>query len=463
MTFTEALSAAMDVTDGREYISRVKRVVRERLEDLDQTAVVEDTHYFNHSAIPDFSLSWPGESGQRSVFLRDSYDSIAAGNDERYLASLEPVLLSLDATPSAISDAPVLDDPSLSSQVNERRESSPQTLVTDVAAVDVLVEESSDASPLGALVRSNFVRGARGHIDKARASELVNTGSPDLVTDRSSLIRDSFSADAALRITRTARLIDRALGQEGSVGDLAGEPISGRLSLAELRSLLPWLLSQPRAVENRGFWRELGGLMDFSDLERMRNDLGALDVTPLIRANSDVWLAKWAYLGLAVPTTEQIERAQPLWSFAGGRLGVDIGDERLHLASNGTGLGSRPSSSAARWEDVAGQLESFRLSGVTLQGIRRSVAIEAGQTDDIRRDVDEVTTSLDDQYHLTRVRVSIPPATDGHEAAEIEVDFGGQVAKSTGGASIQSIFSVVGKILKFRDPIPEELIRRLTS
>ena len=50
MTFTDALHSAMDTFDGLAYIDRVKRVVREQLKELDATAHIEDTHYFNHSA-----------------------------------------------------------------------------------------------------------------------------------------------------------------------------------------------------------------------------------------------------------------------------------------------------------------------------------------------------------------------------------------------------------------------------
>ena len=65
MDFLESLRSAMDTTDQFAYIERVKRVVHRELEGLDPTAQIADTKYFNHSAIPDFILRWPGERGER--------------------------------------------------------------------------------------------------------------------------------------------------------------------------------------------------------------------------------------------------------------------------------------------------------------------------------------------------------------------------------------------------------------
>lgn len=460
MTFLDSLHAAMDITDPQEYIGRVKTVMQDRLHDLDRTAVIEDTRYFNHSAIPDFALTWPGESGVRNVFLRDSYESISAGNDEGHLAALEPVLISLDNAPvDPDRTYPIVPDREITFRRTPPRPSA-RTLVTDVVAVDALGDAAEASnSPLGALVRSNFVRGARGHIDADLAEQLVSTTLPDGDT-RVELIRDAFAEDAALRITRTAQLIDLAMTDAGTAPGLDLSAVDGTLSLAELRTLLPWLLAQPRAAANTAFWTQFGALISYADIERVRDDLGTLDVAPLVRANTDRWALNWGYLGLALPVSLDTasdggqEAVQPTWSFAGGRLGADVGDERIQLAKNGQLVGSRPGSSAARWEDVVPALSGYRLSGVALQGLRRSVTIDAERSEDIRRDVEEITASLDDEYLVTHLRVRVPvPAGEG--VAEIEVDFGAGVVKSTGsGASINDMVYALGRVLKYRAPFP---------
>ena len=249
MTFTEALRTAMDTTDPRAYIERVKSVVASELRLLDVSAEVADTQYFNHSAVPDFVVTWPSERGERRIFLRDSYESIEAGDDEHYLAKIEPVLLSLDEA------APDFDR--LSPRQVER---SARTLVTNVEAIEVIGKSAGhDSSPLANLVRANFIRGARGHIDQARAGALIDTPALELHTeslgqqDLHALITDSFFEDAAARITRTARLIDLALHATGDDLREGLGSIGGKLSLAELRHLLPWLLTQREAVQNEAF------------------------------------------------------------------------------------------------------------------------------------------------------------------------------------------------------------------
>lgn len=262
-----------------------------------------------------------------------------------------------------------------------------------------------------------------------------------------------FTADSAYAVGLAVQ--KRAAG----IHDLEFDgPVDGTLSLAELRTLLPWLLAQPRAAANTDFWTQFGALITYSDIERIRDDLVELDVTPLIRANTGRWALNLAYLGLALPVSldPEDQPARPAWSFAGGRLGTDLGEERLQLAKNGQLVGSRPGSSAARWVDVVPALSGYRLSGVALQGLRRSVTIDAERSDDIRRDVEEVAASLDDEYLVTSLRVRVP-AVEGDGVAEIEVDFGAGVVKSGGpGASINDMVHAVGQILKYRAPFSSE-------
>ncbi|MBV6762764.1 hypothetical protein [Rhodococcus opacus] len=460
MTFRASLRDAMDTTDGLAYIDRVKAVVHGQLEELDSTAHIEDTQYFNHSAVPDFVMSWPGERGQRKVYLRDSYDSIIAGEDERYLAKVEPVLLALD-TSDARAQRLSEDDVKRSSAGSGR------TLVTDVEAVDVIAgAEGVALSPLRRLVRANFVRGARGHIDHDRAEMLVD-GPSTLDSgldqrDLASLISDSFVEDAAARITRTAQLIDLALHASSEDLSPSSSLVGGKLSLAELRHLLPWLLTQPEAVENVAFWGYLGSLMTFDDIERIREDLSDLDVTPLISANADVWEANWAYLGVSAPhrgdepsITTSVGSPDPsrgYWSFESGRLGISIGDQRILIARNGQLIRARDNRSAASWEDLRVPLADYRLARVALHGIRRSITVDAEQSPDVRSDVEEVATSLEDRYYVTEATVRVPSVTAAEGMSSLLVDFGGSTVHSRAGASIKDLARTAAQVLHYHSP-----------
>lgn len=443
----------MDTTDPRAYIERVKSVVASELRLLDVSAKVADTQYFNHSAVPDFVVTWPSERGERRIFLRDSYESIEASDDEHYLEKIEPVLLSLDEA------APDFDHMS-SRQV----QLSARTLVTDVEAIEVIGKSAGpDSSPLANLVRANFIRGARGHIDQGRAEALIDTPQLELPTESrgqqlESLITDSFFEDAAARITRTARLIDLALYATGDALREGLGSIGGKLSLAELRHLLPWLLTQREAAQNEAFWRHVGTLMTFDDLERIKDDLSGLDVSPLIHANADRWEAKWAYLGLATPYLEENDDPDQhrFWSFEGGRMGVDLGAQRILLARNGQLVKAREGLSSATWDAIREPLAGQRLASVAMHGIRRSVTVNAEQSPDVRGDVEEVTESLEDHYFVSRVTIRTLATGDTEGTTDVQVDFGGSIVHAPTGASLKDLATIAARILNYRDPASAE-------
>lgn len=458
----------MDTYDPEGYVERVKKVVRAQLEGVDGTAKVEDTSHFNHSAIPDFVVSWPGERGIRRVYLRDSYDAINAANDEAYLAPLDPVLISLDAPPaewllevgqSADEEAfPFLPAPPSMPPAH-------RTLVTDVHAVEVVRSSGEETTnPLATLIRANFIRGARGHVDEGRAEVLVADpeGSTTMGADLQGLIRETFAEDAAVRIARTARLMQLAVEADGD--DLARglADVTGHFSLAEMKHLLPWLLQQA-PHDKAELWRHLGGLMSFADVESMRGELGDLDVSPLIWANLDRWEANWAYLGLAIPDDEEGDQQvrRPFWSFGRRALGIDVGGQRIYVARNGQLIKGRESSSSATWDAVAGPLGGYRLASVALRGIRRSVTVDAEQSPDVRGDVDEVAASLEDQYFVTHATVRVPAPGDKEGTSDIDVDFGASLLHSRGGASIGHLARVAAGVLNYRiagDAIPDILL-----
>lgn len=446
MSFTESLRAAMDTTDGREYIGRVKTVVQGELARLDPTAAISDTRYFNHSAIPDFVVTWPGERGTRPIYLRDSYESIVAAEDEERLRKAAPAFVALERSVDPLRE------------LGGGREASTGTLVTDVEAVEVLGEPAVDvSSPVASLIRANFIRGARGHIDQAAAEALVSEAEPedDDGTSRvlAELVRNSFTEDAALRITRTAALISLALNHRGPGLEKSLEAIGGQLSLAEVRHLLPYLLSRPQAAENRRFWEHVGGLMSLEVLETIRSDLADVDVSPLIHANLDRWEAHWAYLGVAAPTgDEDADATAPFWSFQGGRLGIDLGSQRLLVARNGQLVKAREASSSADWATVRGSLAGRRLARVALHGIRRSVAVSAEQSPDVRGDVEEITQSLDDHYFVSEVVVRVQSSGGRDGFADARVDFGGSIVHAAQGARLRDIVDIAATVLSYRNP-----------
>jgi hypothetical protein len=472
VTFTDVLHAAQDTHDPLDYITRVKRVVQEEIESLDSTSVVESTPYFNHSAVPDFVVTWPGESKKRDtprreVFLRQSYQSVADGEDERYLADTDAMILSLRARV----DVPI-----------EQPFAPGRILITDSEAIELVagVTPDSDSGPLSALVRANFVRGARGHIDPAAATRLLEIEDVDRSIESTSaveLISASFSEDAAARINRTAQLIDIATGgAEGYESVLVG----GRLSAAEMRHLLPWLLRRTSGSIGAGFWSYLGTLFDFAQLETIRHDLTGLDLTPLIVANADRWTATRAYIDVQISPESALSSDSPeedgrhdtapaeasdgsrYWGFHEGTLStlsVNLGGRRLYIAQNGTLLKERPGvAPTPDWDRVSRSLRGLKVQRVDLHGIRRSVIITAEQSSDVQGDVEGIAESLDDRYFVNEVTLQFLAPDDDEGSVDVNVRFDSSIVVARPGASIADLATTALRILDFRSPAPTAAI-----
>ena len=456
MTFVEVLSAAMDARDADEYTSRVKSAVIEALASLDPSTHIEDTQYFRHSAIPDLVLTWPKEKGSRAIFLRHSYQSIFDADDVEFLSTEEPVFMSLDSS----------DENSRSTEhVLEASVHGSRTMMTDPAAIDVIVDEKSTPSPLVGLVRANFIRGGKGLIDEERASTLISTAPTGPESEiRTNLISQSFSEDAAARITRTAQLMELALAKD--VDTFESSPlVGGKLSIAELRHLFPWLLNQEAAKENNPFWRHLGEYVTFAELENIRTDLADLDLTPLIQANADRWSAKRAYIGLSTPLEgdDTYEKRSNFWSFHNGAaLGIDIGEQRLSVADNGRLLKPRSGTSGATWDAISDALTRDRLSRIDLRGITRSVILTAERSPDIRSDIVQVTESLDDSYLVSQLAIRAL-APEGEGTVDVEVDFDTAMTTSAQGAAISDLARISLQILNYRAPASDETLGTILS
>lgn len=456
MNFVETLNAAKDTRDAEDYVSRVKTAVKSELQSLDSSAVIEDTRYFNHSAIPDLVLNWPRENASRAIFLRHSYRSVLDADDFVYLSSENPVFMSLDTRER--------DDQASETALRETAGSA-RTLLTDPTAVDVIGGDDLSGSPLADLVRANFIRGGRGLIDGDRAVSLVDSAQENEPGEREHLIAESFTEDAAARITRTAQLIALALDPSFSFPeDGEGPLVGGKLSAAELRHLVPWLLGQNEAIANTRFWRHLGDYVTFAELENIRADLADLDLTPLVIANANRWSAKWAYVGVATPVEEDGTHlvGSDFWSFRrGGAMGIDIGEQRLSLAHNGQ-LASkgRDGTSSARWDQIKDTVSSDRLARINLRGITRSVILNAERSPDIRSDIQKVTDSLDDSYTVDQLVIrEAKPEEEG--ITEIEVKLDNALVVSTSGAAIADLARVSLQVLNYRDPLSDEAVGRL--
>lgn len=437
MSFLSKLHLATDTHNPEAYIERVKNTVHDELKELDSSAQIVDTRYFNHSAIPDFVMTWPKTKYQRAVYLRDSYESVVAAQDIKSLDSGAPILLALQELESPESRMPEL--------------GGEKSLITDPSAVELIAETSrSDASPMAALVRANFARGARGLVDAPKASQLVELSDSHAATDPThtplpDFVRENFLEDAAREMNRTAQLMELALGNE--VAEPSGL-LGGPLSAAEIRHLVPWILRNARIQEVDPLWKQLGTMMSFTDLEAIKGELIGVNLDPLIRANSDTWRAKRAYVGLAVRDHDNPELvSNSHWSVIGSSIGRNVKDERLHLADSARTLRGRSTESSVLWTDLSDAARDFRLSRVELRGVTRSVAVNAEQSTDVREDVERISSSFDETFFVSEVGVRLASEDPDADEVEARVLLGDSLVVSDAGASLSDLTGVALRLI----------------
>jgi hypothetical protein len=452
-----SLRAAQDGFSADEYIRRVKTSVTDEMRRIDPNVKIEDTSYFNHSAIPDLIVKWSKDADARSVYLRGSYAAIVAARDTEFIRTGRPILLALD--PALQSDEP--GDIIVSSQrLSVEAASASATLITDSEAMGTLGDPPGPTeTPLGPLVRANYLQGGKGLIDPERARLLVQTGTGDeearVALD--TVVRENFLPDAALRLERTAQVIDVALGREatGEVEVASAMIAGGRLTTVELRAILPWLMRQQDLTEDSSFWGRLGDLFDLSMLEGVASELAGVDLSRLVKANASKWTARRSYLGLALDHDEASSPSDGTWRFQGGILGVDFGGQRIMIATSGRTLPGRDSVGSPLWDDLAMAVDPFRVVAATLRGVTRSISVSAEESDDVKADIDGVVSSMEDSFRVGELTVRLADQPSG-EPADIEVSFSRGIATASPSATMRDLVRVAGQLVSFREPIAEE-------
>lgn len=465
-----AIQEALSAHNSEDLISGVKNVLIQEISALDPVVQIENTGYFNHTYIPDLVLSW-GEGSRkqmRDVFLRFSLRAAMLGRDVQALAQGSPVLLALREAGES----------GEISTMRQEIEEAGEVLVTDVPALDefkdagnsrsaglraVSETESSASSPLLDLVRTSVMRGGRGLLTTATAQELrerTRTDSRETEVDElrefSQSVRNLFTGEIATRLERAAQLM-----QIGLTGDMSGieqdplmglaedEIIRGRLSESELRVMLPYLLRREDITNDPRYWRHLGSMLSLDLLERISADLQGVDLTRLVEANKDAWLGLRAALAYNVePSSSQDElTSMRRWEIRARMLNLILGDFRVMVTSDRRRIRTREGNLPARWTEIERHLRPFHLTSVTLEGLNRRVQVTSERETDVYRDVQSITSNIQDDFHVPRVEIA---ASDAEGAPRISADFSTWAATSDNSVSVEKLIKVVTQVLGYR-------------
>jgi hypothetical protein len=378
----------------------------------------------------------------------------------------------------------------------------PDILVTDVSAVAQIGVDPDlqHSAPLRSLVSSNLVRGGRGLLISDAAERLTSatSRSDDAggLQSFTELVDTVFVSDAAARLHRAAQLLEM-----GITGDLSalesddGAPvqaIGGKLSDAEMRILLPYLLRREDITADPAYWAHVGSLMNLDLLEGMAEDLEGIDLTPLVVPNMLRWSATRAsaafYGGIddrvlrgladfgpaAVPDDSAptdlsaavemevaagTEDADPYrWHLHARMLSLVVGEWRIHITPEGRRLrGRQQSSKPARWDSIAERLRRFHLAGVLLNGIQRRVRVSSERDIDVYQDVRTIRESIPDEFQVPEITLRY----DRQEiVAEIHVDFTKMLAIADAPVPVGELATIAVELLTQGNPPGEDQIDR---
>lgn len=410
------------------YERALKNEVRSRIGQLDPSASVEETSYFNHSAVPDFMLKWPGRSKRRPLYIRRSYEEIVSGNNFEKLAATGVVLLSTGSretprSPSSLSHAgdsgshigdelesgrePA--DPVDDAQVEDARalpveyihdtlsRSRAKTLVTGLPVLDSLSSgRLEEGGPVASLIGSEILPGGRGLVDERVAGPLTRPG-PDALD----ALADTFDESTMAGI----RFIAAITHSEPEYG--GDPPPFGRdLTTSEAANLIPWLLDDETLADNEAVWFAVASHLPLQTLESIAHLIGGHDITPLAQGGQRIWTAKRAYQGLA-ELSDSGYIPEPRWTMRGKLLTFEHGSVAHRFSTYGQALKPRNGTSSIPWSKYVDRLKEFDVIEVTLRGIDRTITISAGKSNDVKGDATAVSNSISDNYFVDSVTLQL--------------------------------------------------------
>jgi hypothetical protein len=448
ISFTEQVRHVEAEYTDDAFADRVKDLVQSRLEASNPEASLERTAYFNHSAIPDFVLSWPSQSRPRYIYLRGSYAAIVASGEMSRVANAGPMFVSLGGETEFDLGSRSFDRRAIAALASE----SGDAMLTDVTAFSSATAPTGaseeDQFPLLQLVKSHYVRGGRGLFDDFQVQALTSTDRAARTRPLLSMIADSFIAESVTRIRRAAAIIDLVEEPEG--GQLSGPLLgllSGRLDREEVRSLLPWVLRNAPTNGNDGFWRTIGSLVDLAMLESESSALQGLDLSGLVEANLGHLSAVRAYAGLNVDETLG-RSGSPIWRMFGNTLTRLLHDDATRFAHLGTRLKAQGSHATPKWEVVRDRLAGRAVRRAVLRGLEQSVTVDSRNDGNLRDYLDGVTSVGErnaffvDEIMLDLTGDSVAP----DERRLVTVDFGSRLVIASSDATLAELLEAVALI-----------------
>ena len=324
-----------------------------------------------------------------------------------------------------------------------------------VTAQIATVEERSE---LSTLVRTSLIRTANGVLGGSEAAGLQSIDSEDSSSALDAFkgtIESLFPGIPGEKLRRVAHLLETLSSSQPDAAALESL-ISTPLAEAELSIVLPFLLRQADSLVDSPVWRGIGSGLSLKTIESLAPSLTGFNLNPLI--GPIVGSLRGARSALFVNpdeiTDEEKDEREVNWLMRGGRLSANLHRWSFWVATDSRKIKGRDDGPDARWDELSELLTKFDVLQVDLHGLSRRLSVANADPSSVREDVASIRSSIDDDFHVTSLRVREPGSSD--EAYKgVTVEFGS--ATTTGDGTI-SLHLDAARLLSVRRPLEDEWV-----
>lgn len=359
MTLQSEIQNGLDAAGWDESIFAVKHIIAKALSQLDRSANIKDTGYFNHSFVPDFILKWPSGERTRDVFLRIDSSPGFLNADIHAFGERGPMLFSLggfDVIP------PQPDGEGLQATLDVGQTNA---MLIEPSAIEELGSINEQAS-FGQVLPAAILRGGRGLVVEETAQGLTEASKEffegarehdsEEVASAAPLLENHLNPGEAARLMNFGRIIWEATG-----GEPADFPVETELADTDDAGLR-FLLNEGPASDS-AFWRSIGGRVSLDRLLSL-GIASAPNLGPFVRANADRISAR---VLLVKAAESRVLTAGSPWSIEAGGLAFAGADFRAYLATRRATLTVKPDESPGlNLQTLRERLTDERVETVTL-------------------------------------------------------------------------------------------------
>lgn len=396
----ESIHIAMSQSSDSESVMRTKDVVINFFQEADPSSSITKSDYFNHSYIPDFTVSWKGNSvsKEKQVFLRPYSQIDYLSQDVESIGNVGSCLFSLDNLPS---DKSPLD-------LTTRQKNS---MVVDPSALDSLIDQKRNGS-ISSILNSATLRSGMGAIS---AIEIKNTAKaldeafdsarglkPEGILESQGTIHHLLNEDAAAEID--SYLLALWLASDGELHNFPNSHPYGNSNISD-DALLNLLELSP--FGDRNFWKGISKAIDFRQLTKLKPNFTSTNLQYLLEASIE--LISTNSMGIMTNTIPFESSGTPVWKIDNERLKFE-GDVLIAYFSDSSEelaqiIGNQESSTTL--QDLIDRVEDHKVSEVVLSGTGEVLSIKglgedsATNTDTFRRHLEANSKKFVDSVKLT--------------------------------------------------------------